>query len=109
MDELEDIFPLLRETNIEHYKIIMMFLLTGMRASELTRLTNEDIDFKNNKLYIRNHKGHRVDQFPLDPKLLNFLIENFELKEGKVWTGRTVILSNSGNGSLRVECREKGL
>jgi integrase len=85
MDELEEILPLLRETNIEHYKIIMMFLLTGMRASELTRLTNEDIDFKNNKLYIRNHKGHRVDQFPLYPKLLNFLIENFELKEGKVF------------------------
>ena len=26
LDELEEILPLLRDTNFEHYKIIMMFL-----------------------------------------------------------------------------------
>jgi len=85
MEELEEILPLLRDTNYEHYKIIMMFLLTGMRASELTRLTYEDIDFKKKILHIRNNKGHRIDQFPLYPKLFNFLLENFEIKEGKVF------------------------
>ena len=85
LDELQKMLELLKDTNYEHYKIIMMFLMTGLRASELTRLTYGDIDFKKNMLNITNTKGHRTDQFPLYPKLRSFIIENFEDGEGKLF------------------------
>ena len=51
--DLEDILDKLRQKkNRKHYKVIVMLLFTGMRISELIRLTFDDIDFRehiNNK------------------------------------------------------------
>ena len=76
--DLEDILEKLKQKkNRKHYKVIVMLLLTGMRISELIRLTFDDIDFRENILIIRNTKGHRDDKFPLYYELRNFILEEF--------------------------------
>jgi site-specific recombinase XerD len=47
------------------YAIIMTFLQTGIRLSELATLTLEDIDFENRLLSVRQGKGRRDRQIPL--------------------------------------------
>ena len=47
------------------YAIIMTFLQTGIRLSELATLTLEDIDFENRLLAVRQGKGRRDRQIPL--------------------------------------------
>jgi integrase/recombinase XerC len=47
------------------YAIIMTFLQTGIRLSELAGLTLEDIDFENRMLTVRQGKGRKDRQIPL--------------------------------------------
>jgi site-specific recombinase XerD len=47
------------------YAIIMTFLQTGIRLSELATLTLEDIDFENRLLTVRQGKGRKDRQIPL--------------------------------------------
>jgi site-specific recombinase XerD len=47
------------------YAIIMTFLQTGIRLSELATLMLEDIDFENRLLTVRQGKGRRDRQIPL--------------------------------------------
>ncbi|MBV9481509.1 MAG: tyrosine-type recombinase/integrase [Acidobacteria bacterium] len=47
------------------YAIIMTFLQTGIRLSELANLTLEDVDFANRLLTVRQGKGRRDRQIPL--------------------------------------------
>ena len=84
--DLEDILDKLRlKKNRKHYKVIVMLLLTGMRISELIRLTFDDIDFRENILIIRNTKGRRDDKFPLYYELRNFILEEFPDRTGRLF------------------------
>jgi integrase/recombinase XerC len=47
------------------YAIIMTFLQTGIRLSELAGLTLEDVDFENRMLTVRQGKGKKDRQIPL--------------------------------------------
>jgi site-specific recombinase XerD len=47
------------------YAIIMTFLQTGVRLSELAGLTLEDVDLENRLLTVRQGKGRRDRQIPL--------------------------------------------
>jgi site-specific recombinase XerD len=47
------------------YAIIMTFLQTGIRLSELAGLTLEDVDFENRMLTVRQGKGRKDRQIPL--------------------------------------------
>jgi site-specific recombinase XerD len=47
------------------YAIIMTFLQTGIRLSELATLTLEDVDFENRMLTVRQGKGRKDRQIPL--------------------------------------------
>jgi site-specific recombinase XerD len=47
------------------YAIIMTFLQTGIRLSELAGLTLEDVDFENRLLIVRQGKGRKDRQIPL--------------------------------------------
>ena len=47
------------------YAIIMTFLQTGIRLSELTALKTEDIDFENRLLTVRQGKGKKDRPIPL--------------------------------------------
>jgi integrase/recombinase XerC len=51
--------------HIRDYAIIMTFLQTGIRLSELVNLTLEDVDFEHRMLTVRQGKGKRDRQIPL--------------------------------------------
>jgi site-specific recombinase XerD len=51
--------------NLRDYAIIMTFLQTGIRLSELAALTLEEIDLENRLLTVRQGKGKRDRQIPL--------------------------------------------
>lgn len=78
--EMDFILYLLKKQNKNHYRIIKLLSLTGLRISELLRIDFEDIDFKRKIILIRNEKGKRIDEFPLYPQLSDFIQENFEIK-----------------------------
>lgn len=82
--ELQDILGLLKTKSREHYQVIFLLLATGMRSGELTRLEWKDIDLKNNIIAVKNTKADRVDFIPIYSELRNFLLEEFEKREGKV-------------------------
>ncbi len=52
-------------TSLRDYAIIMTFLQTGLRLSELANLKIDDIDFENKLLIVRQGKGKRDRQIPL--------------------------------------------
>lgn len=83
-EQLIKILAALRKKDKIHYNTIMLFLLTGLRAGELARLSFEDIDFKDNLLKVKNSKGRREDILPLYQELKEFILENWEIKEGKL-------------------------
>jgi integrase/recombinase XerC len=51
--------------NLRDYAIIMTFLQTGIRLSELVNLRVEDIDFEHRALTVRQGKGKKDRQIPL--------------------------------------------
>jgi integrase/recombinase XerC len=51
--------------DVRDYAIIMTFLQTGIRLSELATLTLEDIDFENRLLTVRQGKGRKDRLIPL--------------------------------------------
>ena len=51
--------------DLRDYAIIMTFLQTGIRLSELASLRLEDVDFENRLLTVRQGKGRRDRQIPL--------------------------------------------
>jgi site-specific recombinase XerD len=51
--------------NPRDYAIIMTFLQTGIRLSELANLCLEDVDFDNKSLTVRQGKGKKDRQIPL--------------------------------------------
>jgi len=81
---LDDILIGLRKKSKTYYKTIILFLMTGLRANELTSLNFEDIDFKNNIIKVKNSKGRRDDFLPLYPELKEFIFNNWDNMEGKL-------------------------
>jgi site-specific recombinase XerD len=51
--------------DLRDYAIIMTFLQTGIRLSELATLRLEDVDFENRLLTVRQGKGRKDRQIPL--------------------------------------------
>jgi integrase/recombinase XerC len=51
--------------NVRDYAIIMTFLQTGIRLSELVNLRVEDVDFEHRILTVRQGKGKKDRQSPL--------------------------------------------
>lgn len=50
---------------IRDYAVLLLLLTYGMRASEVTRLTLEDIDWSAEKIHLRDRKSGRSDIMPL--------------------------------------------
>lgn len=72
--ELDDILTKLKRDNRDHYKVIMFLLLTGLRVGELIGLTfEENIDFREEILKVKNFKKNREDLLPIYPELMEFI------------------------------------
>ena len=74
--ELERLFQACPPGN-RWYPVIMVYLLTGARLSEVLKpkLTWKDIDFENEILTLPIRKGHNSTEFPLDTVLLEIFRE----------------------------------
>jgi integrase/recombinase XerC len=59
--------------HLRDYAIIMTFLQTGIRLSELANLTIEDVDFDHKILTVRQGKGKKDRQIPLVDEVLKAL------------------------------------
>lgn len=81
--DLIDILEKLKQTNREHYKIVMFLLLTGLRIGELIGLTFEkNVDFREEVLRVWNYKKDREDLLPLYPELAEFLRTEWNVYSG---------------------------
>lgn len=67
---------------LEYYRntaIILTFLYTGLRMSELLNLKKQDVNFEERSLYVHQGKGRKDRYIPLHPKLipvLKFYLKN---------------------------------
>jgi site-specific recombinase XerD len=59
--------------NSRDYAILMTFLKSGIRESELADLQIEDVDFLHNELTVREGKGKKERKIPLMPELKRVL------------------------------------
>lgn len=75
----------LEKSNKEHYRLISMLLLTGLRISECLALNFNDIDFRDNLIRVRNEKTHRIDYLPLYKELKEFILSEWPEREGKLF------------------------
>jgi site-specific recombinase XerD len=61
------------QRNRRDYAVLMTFLKSGIRESELAALQLDDVDFVNNELTVREGKGKKDRTIPLMPELKNAL------------------------------------
>ncbi|KKK85427.1 hypothetical protein LCGC14_2773400 [marine sediment metagenome] len=67
----------------KQYEFIKLLYLTGFRKGELLSLRGEDIDLKRRLIFVNNTKGNRIDKFPIDDALFNF-IQTIKISKGRV-------------------------
>ncbi|MDO3425191.1 tyrosine-type recombinase/integrase [Chryseobacterium sp. APV1] len=75
--------------DIRDRAIIMLFVIYGLRRSEVTELLLDDIDWENDRIYIRRSKHSKPQIFPLSPNAGSAIIHylqkvrpnNISLKE----------------------------
>jgi len=67
------------------YNFIKLLYLTGFRKGELLSLRGEDIDIERRLIFVDNRKSNRVDKFPIDDALFNFL-HTIKIPKGKLIT-----------------------
>lgn len=81
--DLVEILEKLKQSNREHYKIIMFLLLTGLRIGEIIGLTFEkNVDYNEGVLRVWNYKKDREDLLPLYPELSDFLKKEWDKQRG---------------------------
>ncbi len=72
-------------SNLFHRAILMTLYSTGMRRAELCNLMVSDIDSGQMVVHVRNGKGARDRNIPLDPKLLETLREYWRWMHPKTY------------------------
>lgn len=92
--EIEEILTRLKTTDKKHlvkikeeqYRAIVLLLMTGLRISELVDLRFEDIDFREDLIKVRNEKKGRIDYLPLYSELKQFILNNWKIRYGKLFS-----------------------
>jgi site-specific recombinase XerD len=69
------------QDNPRNFAILMMFLQTGIRESELTHLKLEDIDLEHGELTVRQGKGKKDRSIPLEPQSLKALQQYLAVRD----------------------------
>jgi site-specific recombinase XerD len=86
------------QENSRDYAILLTFLKSGMRESELAALELDDIDFVHDELTVREGKGKKERTIPLMPELKRALrryVVERELQE-KIVDVETLFLARNG-------------
>jgi site-specific recombinase XerD len=84
--------------NSRDYAILMTFLKSGIRESELADLGIEDVDFAHDELIVREGKGKKERKIPLMPELKRALRRYVEERERQdnIIDEDTVFLARNG-------------
>ncbi len=64
-------------TNIRNRALIATFIFTGIRRSELINLKVEDVDLINSFLFVRNGKGGKNREIPIEQSILKPILEEY--------------------------------
>lgn len=65
---------------IRDYAILMFLVMYGVRASEVARLTLDDVNWETEKLRLRNRKSGRTDWLPLSRPVGDALLEYLKVR-----------------------------
>jgi site-specific recombinase XerD len=86
------------EENSRDYAILMTFLKSGIRESELAALAIGDIDFLHNELTVREGKGKKERTIPLMPELKRALRQYLEDRDRQdnIVDEETLFLARNG-------------
>jgi site-specific recombinase XerD len=84
--------------NSRDYAILLTFLKSGIRESELAALQLEDIDFVHDELTVREGKGKKERKIPLMPELKRVLRRYVEDRErqANIIDEETLFLARNG-------------
>lgn len=77
-------------TGFRDYTIMMVFLETGMRVSELAALELDDVIFKENEIRIRNGKGRKARSVPFQ-KICDKILKKYIRERGDAETNALFI------------------
>ncbi len=77
-DDINKIFNICR--NLKHYSMLITMFFCYLRASELCNLNDEDVDFEEKTLRIREGKGGRDALVPLKPELIQVLRDYLDIR-----------------------------
>src|SRR5215211_1077436 len=84
------------------YAIIMTFLQTGIRLSELASLRLEDVDFDNKVLTVRQGKGKKDRQIPLVDEAVKALRNYLRFRNSQLVLDDEIIFLAKNGTSLNV-------
>lgn len=76
--DLEDIFEVAKERNIDLYNYLKLLLLTGLRPSDLLSLKVSDFNFDKNIINIKMSKTSKEIKFPIYDGLRHFIDQNMK-------------------------------
>ncbi len=82
-DEIKLLFNVTK--NPKHHAIFMTIYSAGLRVSEVTHLTIDDIDSRSNVMCIRQGKGKKDRYAPLSPRLLTELRQYWKIQRTAHW------------------------
>lgn len=77
--EIDSLFNLRTETGSRNLCIFHLMLDAGLRSSEMLHLKIENVDFKNDSLFVSQGKGSKDRYLPLSPKLKKMLYIYFTM------------------------------
>jgi site-specific recombinase XerD len=86
------------QENSRDYAILLTFLKSGIRESELAALELDDIDFVHNELTVREGKGKKERSIPLMPELKRALLRYVDERERRahIVDVETLFLARNG-------------
>jgi site-specific recombinase XerD len=84
------------------YAIIMTFLQTGIRLSELANLTLDDLDFDNRVLTVRQGKGKKDRQIPLVDEVVKALRNYLRFRNTQLVLDDDILFLAKNGTSLNV-------
>lgn len=83
-EEQMKVLQIASQSNLTHYTILIIFLNTGLRKSELTNLKHKDYIVNNNNKYFKVlRKGNKEGYIPLNTLAIDVLEKYLDTKDSK--------------------------
>ncbi len=85
--------------NLRNKAIVATFLFTGLRKSELLNLRYEDVDLNNGFIFVKNGKGGKDREVPIEPSTLMPVLEEYVDYRNMLGRAYTYFFTGSWAGS----------